>query len=88
MDHLWDLGVQKYQVKKSIAELGRSDLYAIYFDPNKIYVDPNIYVYSNGFFFEISAPMLLKFHMRHDQSTELQNEKIQFGYESKMVASA
>ena len=32
--------------------------------------------------------MVLKFHMRHDQTTGLENEKIQPDQESKMAASA
>ena len=32
--------------------------------------------------------MILKFHMVHNQTTGLQNEKIQCGWESKMVTSA
>ena len=32
--------------------------------------------------------MVLKFHVQHDQTLGLQNDKIQYGKESKMAANA
>ena len=36
-------------------------------------------------FSEITAPMVLKFRMQHDQTAGLQSDKIQPGKESKMA---
>ena len=37
-----------------------------YVNLSKIYVDPGIKVHSNDLFSEITASMVLKFHMQHD----------------------
>ena len=42
MNRKWDLGVQTYKMKQSVAELGHSDIFTNIVDPNKIYIDPNI----------------------------------------------
>ena len=39
-------------------------------------------------FLQTTAPMVLKFHMEHDQTAMLQKDKIQPGRESKMFAIA
>ena len=42
----------------------------------------------NDLFSEIIAPMVLKFHMQHDEAAGLQNDKIQVGWESNIAAVA
>ena len=74
--------------KKSVVELGHNDHSKIYVYPSKIYVDPVFQVHLNGLFSETTALMVLKFHMQHDQTLGLQNDKIPPGREAKMTASA
>ena len=66
---------------EDITELGHSDRLKIYFHPIKIYVDPDILVHSNDLFSKTTAPMVLEFHMHHDEATGLQNDEIQSGRE-------
>ena len=54
--------------KKIVAELGHNDRL-------KIYVDPGLLVHLYGFFSESTAPMVLKLHMQHDQTSGIQNDK-------------
>ena len=39
-------------------------------------------------FSETTAPMILKFHMQHDQTAGLQKNKIQAAWESNMATVA
>ena len=81
---MWDLGVDYIKKKKKIlAELGHSERLIIYADPSKIYIDPRIEVSSNDVFSKTTAPMVLKFHMQHDEAAGLQNDEIQPCRESK-----
>ena len=41
--------------------------------------------YLNIFFSKTNAPVIVKFHMKHDQTPEFQNYKIGSGQESKMA---
>ena len=50
--------------------------------------NPGILVHSNDLFSETTAPKVLKFHMQHDKAAGLQNDNIQTGQESNMVAVA
>ena len=61
---------------KIIIELGHSDHLKIYVHPSKIYVDSGSLVHSNDLFSETTAPMVLKFHMQHEEAARLQNDKI------------
>ena len=69
-------------------EFGHNDHLKIYVDPSKIYIDPDFQVHLNGIFSETTVLMVLKFHMQHDQTLGLLNDKIQLGRESKMAANA
>ena len=72
-------GVHKFSNwKKSVAELGHSD-------PFTSDVDPNIYFHSNDLFSKTTALMVLKFHMKHYQTTGHQTDKIQPDRECKMA---
>ena len=42
----------------------------------------------NDLFSETTAHMVVKFHMQHDRTSGLQNDKIQCGRESKMATDA
>ena len=55
---------------------------------NKINFFSRILSHLSGLFSETTALMVLKFHMQHDQTLELQNDKITLGRGSKMAANA
>ena len=59
------------KIKKNVTELRQSDRLKIYVNPTKIYVDSTIQVHSNDSFSETTAPMVLKFHMQHDNAAGL-----------------
>ena len=48
-------------------------------------VKPGREVHLNGLFAQTTAPMVVKFHMQHDQTAGLQTGKVQHGRESKMA---
>ena len=65
--------------KKIVVELGHSDRLKIYVNPSKIHVPWHLSpfkVHSNDLFSKTTASMNQKFHMQHDQTPRLQNEKI------------
>ena len=73
------------KMKISVAELGHNGRLKIYVDPSKSYFDPDFLVHLNGLFSESTVLMVLNFHMLHDQTLGLQNDKIPLGRESKWL---
>ena len=66
---------------KSVGELGHSDLFIIYVDPNKITLTLTFKSIQMTNFLK----PLLSFCMQHYQTAGLQSDKIQPGRESKMA---
>ena len=70
------------KTSKFVAELGHSDLFTIYVDPQNVTTILAINYFQMIYF----APMVLKFRMQHNKTAWLQNDKIEHGLEIKLAA--